>query len=363
MKRFVSGFLAVILVVCLSACTVKQSASSGADTAAPIKESVTIVDSSGTELEVSKNCRRIVCVWPSGTQLLVTLGMGDLLVGVSDDSKEQSWAVEMYPRLQEIPSCSNEEAAESILNLDADVVLTTEADVAADWRSKGIPAVTFSYYSVDEMKQTISTLAEIVPDEYAQKCQKYLDYLENNIESVKAALQEKVQEKETLYYIHGNNNKGLYKTAGGETMNEAWAEAANVNFATSDLLTSSETVVDAEAILAKDPSIIVIGGRYQHRLAEELRNTEEWKNIRAVKESRIYTVPYGISPFDRFGAEFALMIPWTASVAYPEYYSFDINKAVKDFYQEFTDYILTDEQVSYIVNGLAPNGKEDIPDA
>lgn len=57
------------------------------------------------------------------------------------------------------------------------------------------------------------------------------------------------------------------------------------------------------------------------------------------------------------------MIPWTASVAYPEYYSFDINKAVKDFYQEFTDYTLTDEQVSYIVNGLAPNGKEDIPDA
>ena len=73
MKRLISGFLAVILVVCLSACTVKQSASSGADTAAPIKESVTIVDSSGTELEVSKNCRRIVCVWPSGTQLLVTL--------------------------------------------------------------------------------------------------------------------------------------------------------------------------------------------------------------------------------------------------------------------------------------------------
>lgn len=223
--------------------------------------------------------------------------------------------------------------------------------------------MTFSYYSVDEMKHTISTLAEIVPDEYAQKCQKYLDYLEDRMESVKTALQGKVQEKETLYYIHGNNNKGLYKTAGGGTMNEAWAEAADVNFATSDLLTSSETVVDAEAILAKDPSIIVIGGRYQHRLAEELRNTEEWKNIRAVKESRIYTVPYGISPFDRFGAEFALMIPWTASVAYPEYYSFDINKAVKDFYQEFTDYTLTDEQVSYIVNGLAPNGKEDIPDA
>lgn len=56
MKRFVSGFLAVILMFCLVGCTAGQSMSSEVSTSAPTKESVTIVDSSGTELEFQKNC-------------------------------------------------------------------------------------------------------------------------------------------------------------------------------------------------------------------------------------------------------------------------------------------------------------------
>lgn len=323
-------------------------------------DTVTIIDSSGTEVCVPTECEKVICVWPSGTQLFVTLGLGDLLVGVSEDSKEQSWAVEMYPRLKEITSCSNDESAESLLNLNADVVLTTEADVASDWRSKGITAVTFSYYSVDEMKESIATLAKFLPDEYANKCTKYLEYLDSNINDVMNALDGNVTKRECLYYIHGNNNKGLYKTAGGGTMNEAWAKDAYTEFATSDLLAASETVVDAEAILEKNPSVIVIGGRYQKRLREELLNTEEWANIDAVLNDRIYTIPYGISPFDRFGAEFALMIPWVATTVYPEYYVYDTSSEIKRFYKEFTGYALSDEQVSFIVNGLAPNGEEDI---
>ena len=356
MKKFIAMLMIVALIGTMVGCGNKASEEEKSSE----NDTVVITDSVGVEVEVPTNCDEIICVWPSGTQLFITLGMGDLLVGVSDDSKSQSWAIEMYPRLTEITSCSNEESAESIIGMNADVVLTTEPDVAADWRSKGIPAVTFSYYSVDEMKETIRTLSKFVPDDYAKKCIAYIDCLEGNINEVETALSGKIEIKDTLYYIHGNNNKGLYKTAGGGTMNEAWANAAFVNFATSKLLSSSETVVDAEAILAENPTVIVVGGKYQHRLATELKNTEEWSNISAVQENRIYTVPYGISPFDRFGAEFALMIPWVATTVYPDLYEFDVHEEIKSFYAKFTGCELSDEQVDYIVNGLAPNGKEDI---
>lgn len=356
MKKIVAIITSLMLLGVMVGCGNKalEEGNSG------LNDTVIITDSVGVEVEVPTNCDEIICVWPSGTQLLVTLGMGDLLVGVSEDSKSQSWAVEMYPRLSEIKACNNEESAESILAMNADIVLTTEPEVAEDWRSKGITAATFSYYSVEEMKTMISTLSEFVPDQYAKKCVAYIDYLEKNIKNVEIALSGKVNEIENLYYIHGNNNKGLYKTAGGGTMNEAWAEAAFVNFATSELLTSSETIVDAEAILAENPTVIVVGGKYQHQLVAELKNTEEWSDISAIKENRIYTVPYGISPFDRFGAEFALMIPWVATTVYPDLYEYDIHKEIKNFYSDFTGWNLSDEQVDYIIKGLAPNGKEDI---
>jgi hypothetical protein len=73
--------------------------------------------------------------------------------------------------------------------------------------------------------------------------------------------------------------------------------------------------------------------------------------------------PLGVSPFDRFGAEFAMMIPWVASQAYPELFSYDIEKEVKYFYQTFSGYTLTDDEVSYIVNGLKPDGTPEIENA
>lgn len=352
MKKQIVGLITAAFL--MTSCTAKSSESESSE------EYKTIVDSAGVEVQVPSVCDEIICVWPSGTQLMVTLGMGDLLTGVSADSKEQSWAVEMYPRLAELTECSNEESVESLLNLNADVVLTTEPDVAEQWRSKGITAATFKYYSLDEMKTTLSTLADIVPEEYIDNCTSYISYLDNNITSVSDALEGKIENKNSLYYIHGNNNKGLYKTAGGGTMNETWAKAAFTDFATSDLLDSSETVVDAEAILNKNPDVVIIGGRYQDKLKQELLNSDEWKEINAVKSGRVYTAPYGISPFDRFGAEFAIMIPWTASTVYPDLYSYDIKSEVKSFYSRFTGYQLSDEQAEYIINGLGPDGKADI---
>lgn len=324
-------------------------------------ETKIITDSAGVQVEVPVECDEIICVWPSGTQLLVTLGMGDLLVGVSDDSKGQSWATKMYPHLNELPSCSNDESAESLLGYNADVVLTTESDVAEEWRSKGITAVTFKYYFLDQMKETISMLSQIVPAEYATKCTDYLNYLDKNIADVNKALDGKVKTRKSVYYIHGNNNKGLYKTAGGNTMNEEWAKLAYTDFATSDLLSASESVVDAEAILAKNPDTIVIGGKYQKVLRDELMAAPEWSDVTAVAQQKVFTAPYGISPFDRFGAEFAMMIPWLASHEYPELYTYEAREEIRDFYTTFTGYAMTDEEAGYILDGMGPDGNPDIP--
>lgn len=203
-------------------------------------------------------------------------------------------------------------------------------------------------------------LGSILPAEYEAQCSAYLDYLDNQIERVENALVGNVTERKTLYYINGNNNKGLYKTAGADTMNEAWANYAYTDFVTSPLLTSNETNVDAEAVLATDPEYVVIGGRYQDILRDELLSTSEWSNIRAVANGNVLTAPFGISPFDRFGAEFAMMIPWLANQVYPNLFEYDSVAEIKDFYKTFSRYDMTDQEAEYIVQGLMPDGTREI---
>ena len=368
MKKFFAKGLCILLsvtmVLGLSACgnNTANNTSDGQYTESETA-SITVQDMAGDTVTLDSRADEIICTWPSGTQLMITLGMSDLLVGVPEDSKELAWAMHIAPEVKNIRSCSNEESVESLLQIGADLVITTEADVARDLRSKGVNAITVNYYSVEEMKQAITLLGNIIPEEYSQKCADFLTYLDNQINLVASSLDGKIDKKVSLYYIHGNNNKGLYKTAGGNTMNEAWANYAYTDFATSDLLTASETVVNAEAILNKNPDMIVIGGRYQSILKEELLNTPEWNDVNACVNNRIYLAPLGVSPFDRFGAEFALMIPWVASQAYPDLFSYDIKKEVKDFYQTFSDYTLTDDEVNYIVNGLKPDGTPEIENA
>ena len=74
-----------------------------------------------------------------------------------------------------------------------------------------------------------------------------------------------------------------------------------VDFSTENLIEFPANKVDSEAILAVNPENIIIGGVYQHVLKDELFNSPEWKFNTAVKEGNIFTVPMGISAWNRYG--------------------------------------------------------------
>lgn len=353
-KKIVTVLVLVSMLVTAGGCRGQEVSENGSTTG------ITITDSADVTITLPDRVEKIACTWPSGAQLFITLGMSDLLIAVPADTKEQPWAMHIAPEVKNLPDCRNEDSLESFLTLEADLIITTEPEVAKNLRDKGMTAITLNYYSVEEMKSAIRLLGSIVPEEYGTHCEDYLAYLEEQIAKVAGALDGKVAEKTSLYYINGNNNKGLYKTAGADTMNEAWANYAGTEFVTAAFLSSSETNANAEAVLATNPETIVIGGRYQRVLYDELLNTTEWKEITAVKNGRVFTAPLGVSPFDRFGAEFAMMIPWLASKVYPELYSFDAVAEIKNFYFTFSGYDMSEQEAGYIVDALMPDGTREI---
>lgn len=329
MKKTVSFLLALLMLLSMTACNYQQN-----------NNTVTITDSAGDEVSIPANVDTVINLVTYGCQAMVGLGMGDYLVGINEDAIESDWMSYMYPRINEIKKYDQEESAEVLLKANADIVLVQEAEVARNLRSKGVTAVTFSYFTIEEMKSAITMLGTILGSNELSKCNRYIEYLDANIAIVAEQLDGKLPEKESLYYINGVSNKGLYKTTGRGSTNWACAELSYTDFATASLLESPANKVDSEAILAVNPQNIIIGGVYQHILYDELMATPEWRNNDAVVNNHVFKVPMGISAWNRYGLEIALMIPWTSAVVYPEYFDYNILQETMNFYAEFAGYTL-----------------------
>ena len=320
----------------------------------------TIVDIVGDEVEVPTEVHSVVNLVPFGCQIMVGLGLGDYLTGINEETIETPWIEVMYPKINEIPTYPYEPDAEAILAANPDIVFCADQETAQEFRNKGITAITIMYYSVEDFKKDIELIGDILGGSARAKCSNYLDYFDATVADVEEALKDSLPAKETLYYINGNSDKGFYKTAGAGSTNDAVAELSYAEFATRGIIESPETTVDAEAILAANPENIIIGGRWQHVLYDELFSSEEWSQIAAIKDKHVFKVPMGMAAWNRYSIEIALMIPWTASVIYPEYYSFDAVQETIAFYKEFSGIELTEEQASYIIEGLTPNGEKEI---
>lgn len=323
------------------------------------QETRTIVDITGTEVEIPAEVDEVVNLFSFGCQLMVGLGLGDYLVGISDATFETPWLELMYPTAKEIPTYSDEVSAEALLAVNPDIVFCSDPEQAEDFRSKGITAITFMYLTIDDFKYTINLMGEILGGDAKAKCDAYIDYLDGKIADV-ADLKNVVPEKETIYYINGANDRGFYKTGGAGSTTESCTDLSYVDLVTSPLITFPETKVDPEALLATNPQNIIIGGRYQHVLYEEIYQAEEWSQIAAIQNQNVFKIPIGISAWNRYSLETALLIPWTAAVVYPEYYEFDAVAEVINFYKTFLGYELTEQQAEYMIAGLNPNGEKEI---
>lgn len=323
-------------------------------------ETHTVVDVAGDTVELPVKVEKVVNLVPFECQIMIGLGLGDCLIGISEETIETPWLEVMYPRVKEITTYSYETDVEAILAVNSDVVLCEDVEKAREFRSKGINAVTVMYYSIDDFKKNITLLGDILGEDAKIKCNAYLAYFDGVVADVDAKLRNVVSEPETMYYINGNSDKGFYKTCGAGSTNDAIAKLSYAELATNSLIESPTTKVDAEAILSVDPQNVIIGGRYQHVLYDEIFAADEWSNISAVREGHVFKVPMSMAAWNRYSIEVALMIPWTASVLYPENYKFDAVNETISFYRTFTGYELTEEQANYILEGLTPDGEKEI---
>ena len=108
--------------------------------------------------------------------------------------------------------------------------------------------------------------------------------------------------------------------------------------------------------MAQNPDVFVCGGQYQNKNINILKTEEPYTNLDAVKNNKVYNIPIGFTAFEQLSAMTPIFFYDQANKIYPEYFSYDITTMVKTTVKDYFGTDLTDDQVSYMLNGFNPQG-------
>lgn len=237
-----------------------------------------VVDAEGNKIQLKQKPKKIVSLIPSNTEIIFALGLGKEVKGVT--------AYDDYPKAaQKITKVvSTEVDTEKIIAMKPDLVLGHESslnfqkDAYKQLEEAKIPLfVVKDAQTLQSAEKTIEQIGQLTGTTDKAKA------VVQRMEKQKASLQTKAakQKKQPTVWIEISND--LY-TAGDNTfMNEMLDLAGGKNIVTK----KGYPKYNEEQVIKADPDVIIT--TYPNA-KQEIAKRKAWKNIRAVKDGRIYSL-------------------------------------------------------------------------
>lgn len=345
---FVPLLIAAISLVTITGCSNSKQ---------PEETTVTIVDMEGKEVAVSKNISRVACISQSATDLMISFGLGDKIVGTYRSFTYNKWAEELYPNARNYKSYAYSVAAEELVADGIELVIIQDTENADAFRNAGIPVIGVHQYSPsgpfdDEVYDVANIIGQIFP-EAKSKADSWIKDVKDTISDIQTKVGTTNSEN-AVYYVNGEKAKGLYYSDGGNSMISRIYDIANVRLATEKYEVVNVHKVSDEEMVALNPYAMMIGGAYQNNLVDSLNTSPVWSTLDCNKENRVYRIPVCMTGIENVSAETPLMLKYTASLFND--YEFDLKAEMKANIKKYFNYDLSDVDVENMAKGLDKNG-------
>lgn len=228
----------------------------------------------------------------------------------------------------------------------------TISECDAMTESLGIPvvAVDGDLMKAPESYRFLGDLFHV--EDEAEKLAVYAEKTFDDIANMNVPEDKKVR----MYY--GNGEDSLETAPIGSSHAQLIDLVNAINVADLELGDGSRVQISAEQLLAWDPDVIVVNGEPKSNMsggsaASALLNDPTFATLKAVQNGQVYGTPN--APFswvDRPpGPNRIIGIRWLSGLIYPEYLNFDVDDAVREFFDLFYHVELTDEDLAKLYNG------------
>ena len=359
LKKRILGIVvsAVMLSVSLTGCGGGNApaGSSSPEAAGDGSGTRVITDMSGAQVEIPDEVDTYVESWFAHNAVDVMLDDARGMLVTCADPAAYQW---MYLVCENMSKTVYAEFAdgmnlEEIIAQDPDVVFGSNEDFRAMFENVGIPYVNVMFSNLEEMKKSITLTAEVLGDDSPAIARKYISYLDQQVGHIEK-IASGISAEERVTVLHGDALMNL-TVDGGETIIDEWIrDVGAVNVAADEVKGNKQTVT-MEQILNWNPDYIITGKNRQE--VDEILSDSSWSGIRAVQEGNVVVNPKGVFTWDRYGVELALQLQWAAQLIYPDQFrELNIVKTTQDFYKEFFDYNLSEDEVALILARENPDG-------
>ena len=319
---------------------------------------ISVTDMVGTTITITKNPKKVACISRTTYDLLVAYGVGDKIDGAYKGTLKNSWVPLIYPKSANHYVYDYNNSAELFISRGVDLVLAPEKYMADDLNAHGVPALCVSLYGTPTFDNYVTFLSQLVTkiwdgDDIKNKANSWENKVNSAIDDVKTELAKHELTPKKLFYVRGDKDKGVGYTDTQGSFTEYAYRTLGFSFVGSTLTTTNPS---KEEIVEQNPDVFVCGGQYQNKNINALKTEEPYVNLDAVKNNKVYNIPIGLTAFEQLSAMTPIFFYDQANKIYPEYFDYDIPSMVKSTIKEYFGTDITDTQVSYMLQGLSPEG-------
>lgn len=245
-----------------------------------------VTDGIGRVIEIPEKVERVISTVPSNTEIIVDMGLIDVLVGVDTYSEEiseklQGKGILNTDRLNE----------EKIMELMPDLVITSQHSLSKGTDSLkvfdevGIPVyVIKNPKTLEGVKESIDEIGNLLNQREKS------DRLKDNYIKKLGKLVSKEQSKKKRVYFEILNNP-IYTTGDNTFLNDVLENAGGENIFKDGDGWISPTL---ESIIERNPEYIFVGEDRKESV-EDIKRRVEWQDIDAIKNGNVYFVDEGIN--------------------------------------------------------------------
>lgn len=208
----------------------------------------------------------------------------------------------------------------------------------------GITPVMVKNETVEELQDSFRAIGQMLGKE--DRAQQFIDTYSRAYEEIQSySDQVSSAEKPKVLYLRDSE----LKLQGNDNfIKEAleMAGADNVAADASDITMEEIIKINPDIILLSNFDTFVPDDLYENKI-----EGQDWSQVKAVMDKKVYKVPMGIYRWDAPGVETPLMMKWLAQLIQPDIFSdVDIEQEVQDYFQDYFQVTLTEEDLSQIMN-------------
>ncbi|WP_281029336.1 ABC transporter substrate-binding protein [Paracoccus pantotrophus] len=293
---------------------------------------------------------RIATNWEAQNSILTMLGYGDRIVATTRIARSMPLMQKFVPSIKAAALTTLGDGTvnvEELMVLKPDILFSSRAlpdAVSRQLRGAGIAVASFRSNSIDALVERVLITGEMLGPDALEVARRYQGYFDDNRRRVAERLEGIPPDRRVRVYLASG---APLSTSGRPSLNQDWMDLGGaINIAESWFgdMPYASGIASLENIIAGNPDVIISMNAED---AEEIRTNPQWRNVKAVREGRVYANPRGLFWWCRETSEGALQFLWLASTLYPDALAdIDMREETRRFYRKFYRIELTDNEIA-----------------